>query len=234
MTKPEALPPNAAGVDVPFQRVSTFVRQVTHDVRNSLNAMELQAAYVLELVDDPEAVEEIRRLRTQIQQSARTLQALSAHFWLPQPSLIEYSAAIFAEDFRDRLAKKYPERAPCVQWTVEVGNESISTDIELIFAALAEVFSNAFHFSEKDGTITARAFSKNGQFVIELQESRSSAPESPEKWGAEPFVSTRRGAYGLGLFRTRMILAAHGGDLQYSYDPGSGLLTARISLPLAG
>ena len=46
MTKSDAAVQFSADLKVPFERIAKFVRQVTHDVRNGLNAMDLQAAYV--------------------------------------------------------------------------------------------------------------------------------------------------------------------------------------------
>jgi nitrogen fixation/metabolism regulation signal transduction histidine kinase len=221
-------------VMVPLDRVATFVRQVTHDIRNNLNSLDLQSAFVAEIVEDPEAVEEVRRIRAIVQQSAKALQALSANFWSAQPSPITYSAGIFVEDLRDRLVKQHPDQAPQVQWTVEIDEAaSIAIDIEMIFAAIAEVFKNSFQFREAGQPISARAFIEDGQFVLEVREAKTSVASAPEGWGREPFVSSRRGGYGLGLFRARRLLGLHGGRLEFVYDSGSALLLSRIFLPLA-
>ncbi len=225
-------PSSAAEILVPLSRVSAFVRLLTHDVRNNLNSMDLQAAFAAELITDPEAAEEVKRIRGLIHDSARALQALSGNFWTSSPSLIPYTASIFVEDLRDRLAKLHPEAAPQVEWTVALGEENILIDIEMIFSALAEIFKNAFQFREKGQGIAARVWVESGRFSFELREGKTSVPSAPESWGAEPFVSTRRGGYGLGLFRARALLAAHGGDLGFTFEPGSNLLLTRATLPV--
>ena len=40
-----------------------FVRQLSHDLRNHLNAVELQTAFLNELAETPELKEELQRLR---------------------------------------------------------------------------------------------------------------------------------------------------------------------------
>lgn len=231
MKPPESNSPEQ--LQVPFDRVATFIRQVTHDVRNNLNAMDLQAAYVVELVNDPEAVEEVRRIRSHIQQAAKQLQALSGNFWVAAPNLVTYSAKIFVEDLQDRLAKMHPDHAPKVNWTVNLGEKMVSLDLEMIFAAISEVFKNAFQFKEGDAPIEARVRDEEGKFVVELMEPKSTVPSDPERWGREPFLSSRRGAYGLGLYRARRIFAEHAGELRFSHDSGRNLLSSKIVLPFA-
>lgn len=233
MISPDPAGQFAGNVQIPFHRISSFVRQLSHDVRNGLNAIDLQAAYVAEICPDAESREELKRMRTQIQQSARALQAMSGNFWVSKPSFVTYSAAIFVEDFQDRLKKQYPEKAGLVAWNVSLKDEVISIDIEMIFSALSELFKNAFHFAEAGKKISASVFAENGRFVLELQEEKSELPEHPELWGCEPFVTTKRGGYGLGLFKARMILSVHSGDLEFSKETGRALLKSRISLPLA-
>jgi K+-sensing histidine kinase KdpD len=223
----------AGEIQVPFQRVAGFVRQVTHDVRNGFNAMDLQAAFLLELATDPESTEEIKRLRAQISQSANALKVLSANFALSPPNFIAYGAAIFIEDFRDRLLKLAPGKAAQVEWTVHLEQEEISIDIEMIFNALAEVFKNASQFAEPGSAIAARAFAENDRLILEISEGKAAVSGNPENWGREPFVSTRRGGYGLGLFRARMIISTHGGDIHFAHDAQRALLTTRITLPFA-
>ncbi len=225
--------PAANTILTPLPRVSGFIRQVTHDVRNGLNSIDLQAAYISELISDQETLEEMRRLRGIVQNTARQLQALSGNFWTPTPNFVTYNGRILVEDLQDRLAKNYPEPAKKVAWTVELQDEAVSVDIEMLFGALIRLFENAFQFAEADGTIAAHAFTEGDRFVLELEESKKTVPSDPEQWGREPFVSTRRGGYGLGLFRARGFMAVHSGELDIVHDSGSALLRTRVSLPLA-
>ena len=56
---------------VPLERVAKFIRQITHDVRNGLSAVDLEAAFIAELIADPEATEELRRLRGMVTATAK-------------------------------------------------------------------------------------------------------------------------------------------------------------------
>ncbi len=233
----ETAEPPAAEVTVPFERVGALVRQLTHDVRNGLNGMELQAAFVAELLRDPEdaadALLALQRLRTLIAEQGKMLQRCSARFHVPPPNFVTYPAKHFVEDFRARLAKTLPDFAPQVAWTEDLADEAIPVDVEMIFAALGEILQNAAHFQERGEPVAAHAKVDGEIFQIELREHRTALSSAPATWGREPLVSTRPGGYGLGIFHARRLLAAHGGGVEFTHDPASAQLTTRIFLPLA-
>jgi K+-sensing histidine kinase KdpD len=218
---------------VPLSRVATFVRQVTHDVRNNLNSMDLQAAYVTDLVTDPETTAELKRIRTLIQASARHLQALSANFQTATLNLVTYTAAILVEDLRDRMEKNFPADAPKIQWEVKLGEEAVEVDVEAFFGALMELFRNAFQFREEGKPIAATAARENASFVLTIEETKAAPATAPETWGTEPFLSSRRNGYGLGLFKARRAIKKHRGEITIFYDSTRAVLVTRVLLPLA-
>jgi signal transduction histidine kinase len=233
MTNPTQTKIPLDAVAVPFPRVTGLVRQLTHDVRNGLNNVDLQAAFLQEIVTDPQSLSEVKRLRGMVADAAKMLQGFSASFWLPEPNFVTYSAAIFIEDFKTRLAKILPEQAAEIRWTVKLKDESISVDIEMLFHGLAQFFKNAFHFREEQRPVEVHVSAGKGDLVIELIESKSSVPSEPDGWGSEPLISTRRGGFGMGLFYARQVLALHGGEVAAKFDPAAERLTTRLSLPLA-
>jgi signal transduction histidine kinase len=227
------LPPRKEALQVPFERVVSMVRHLTHDARNGLNSVDLQAAYVAELVDDDEASAEVAKLRAMISNTTKLFQSLSARFWVASPQFVTYSAPIFMEDFCDRLQRALPDQAEEIAWTLDIADISIRVDVEMIFSALSEFFRNAFDFREAGRKIAASAVTKDGHFLIELRESKTVLSSPVDQWGVEPLVSTRRAGYGLGLFHARQILALHGADLAFDHDSTAGRLTTRITFPIA-
>jgi nitrogen-specific signal transduction histidine kinase len=232
-TPPSNAAPSTEEVTVPFERVAGLVRHLTHDIRNGLNTLDLQASFLQELVNDPEASPEVKRIRSMISTTAKTLQNFSSTFWLGEMHPVTYSAEMLVEDFRARLVSVLPEQAKEITWTVELGKEAIAVDIELIFRAFSEFFKNAIHFRENEGAISVRVFAEKERFVLELRETKTEVSSQPESWGTEPLVSTRRGGFGMGLFHARRILTAHEGLAEIGFDSTAKLLTTRLSLPLA-
>src|SRR4029453_16554805 len=113
-------------LEIPFACVTKFVRQISHDVRNNLGSMDLQAAYALELVSDTEAITELRKLRGMITSTAKMLQLISRSFQVPKPELITIGAGILQDDFRERFTKLHPEEAARLQWQVELADEVVT------------------------------------------------------------------------------------------------------------
>jgi len=78
-------PVQPAEIQVSMPEVVKFVRQLAHDLRNHLNAAELQSAYLLEIAENDELRDEIKRLRAMVAQVGANLQELTAA--LSQPRL---------------------------------------------------------------------------------------------------------------------------------------------------
>ena len=233
MSKPVQTPEAREERMVPFERVTGLVRQLTHDVRNGLNNVDLQAALLQELVTDQQVVPEVKRLRAMVTETARMLQDFSRMYWMPELHPVTYSAAALVEDFQMRLEKALPALAPHLQWAVKLQDETIAVDLELIFRCLVEFFKNALHFREGSAPIVVNVTAQDGRMVMELREPKSAVAGEPDSWGTEPLVSHRRGGFGMGLFYARQVLALHGGELGQVFDRGEGQLVTRIVLPLA-
>jgi|SRR5581483_11681950 len=222
---------NSNDPTIPFSRLSAFVRQITHDVRNGLNAIDLEAAFVTELVTDTEARDELKKLRDMVSNVAKSMQQLSASVAEPKLNKANLGAREFAEALRDRVAEHLAEHTDKIAWNLEIGGESLDVDFEQMTSALLEIIRNAFQFRGDDVPVELRVFIKENTLVFEQREQKTSLPSDPGSWGVNPLLSTRRGGYGLGLFRARRIIEAHDGAVETCHD--GTLLTTRVALPLA-
>jgi len=216
---------------VPWRRVVAFNRQVSHDVRNVLNAVDLEAAFIAELNSDPEIAEELKKLRAMVVNLTKTLHEVSSYMGTFSMNPIELEASLLLRELRERLAKLHPKGMAEVAWNESLGTESVRVDVECISQALREIFENAFQFQEKGRPIAFTCRCEGARhLLLELREGKSS-PVPTEEWGT-PLFTTRRGGYGLGLFHASRVIAAHGGELKAVYDPGASALVTRVSLPL--
>ena len=210
-----------------------FVRQLGHDIRNNLNAVELQSAYLAELAQEGELKGEVQRLREMVSQIAIGLQKLTAGLAQTNPTVMAYSAADFVEDLKQKIAADFPNEASKVTWEAQLKDEQMQIDPLMVQQALLELFANAFQHERNVKAITAKAYIDKGRFVFELREPKARFEMSTENWGREPLRHLGQGRYGLGLNRARVITEAHGGNFGAKYDRESSTLVTKISLPVA-
>src|SRR6185369_15499452 len=103
---------------IPWARLATFIRQHTHDVRNHLNSLDLEASLLSELVSGDEAKATVDRMRRQIRNFANEMRTLSAKFAEPVPGRALVPASMLFLIWQDQAAGLDPK--PEVEWTQEV------------------------------------------------------------------------------------------------------------------
>ena len=218
---------------VPWTDVVRFVRQLSHDLRNHLNAAELQSAYIGEIAEGAELKTEINRLRETMSQLGAVLRSLSAGLGEIKPSLMPYGAAELVGDLRNTLSRDFPKESATITWSVQLGDGAFNIDPHLLLQAFTELFANAFQHERGEGAIVATAKIDNGHFVFTLCEPKAGFELSTVNWGREPLRKISQGHYGLGLNRARVIMEAHDGELRAQYDSAASTLITTIRLPLS-
>lgn len=217
--------------NISWRELTKFVGQLNHDLRNHLNAIELQAAFVSEICAEPEGKGEIKRLREMTGEMCAHLQHLSASLGRLQLNPMGYLAAEFVEDLRAKLRLEQPELAAAVEWKSSLGEEALEIDPYLLQEGFLELFSNATAHERGEGAIVFEA-RRNGEAVeFILREPKTKFERTTEDWGGHPLARIRSGHYGLGLFRARGIFEAHHGTLQAEFDPAISSLVTTVTLP---
>ena len=225
---------NQSDLTVSWDNVVRFVRQLSHDLRNDLNAAELQAAFLGELTsDNAELKEEVKRLREMIAKLASSLHGLSAALGQISANKMPYRASDFMEDLRARIAKDFSAESGAIKWEAQTGDALLEIDPQLLQQVFIELFTNAFQHERGKDSLSALAKIEHGNFVFTLREPKAGFQSSTENWGRQPLGKVRQGHYGLGLNRVRAILEAHGGDLRAQYDPTASALVSTITLRLS-
>jgi K+-sensing histidine kinase KdpD len=220
--------------NVAWSDVVRFIRQLSHDLRNHLNAIELQSAYVSELERDDELKSEIKRLREMISGLTSTLQSLSNAVSVVKPNPIAYPAADFVEDLRKKIDHDFSGEGTEITWNVQLGVATLNVDPQLLQETFTELFANAFRHNRGKGPLVATAKIDNDQFLFTLEEPTAQFELVTDNWGREPLRKIGQGHYGLGLNRVRAIVEAHGGELYAQHLPEHSTLITTLSLPLEG
>lgn len=221
----------ASDLRVPMPNVVQFVRQLSHDLRNQLNAAELQSAYMKEIAADAEMKEEVQRLRAILGEMSSALQKLSTSLIIPKLTEMPYEAAAFLEDLQHKARTQFADKANELEWQVQLSDEMISIDPQILQQAILELVGNAFQHGRGEGKIQIAARA-NGELRITITEPKSDFAESTGEWGRDPLGKVKHGHYGLGLHRARNIIEAHRGQLEAQHDSASGMLITQVVLPL--
>ena len=229
--------PSAASADsfnISWSDLVRFVRQLSHDLRNDLNAIELQSAYIGELTQDQELTNEIKRLREVVGGLNSTLQGLSRAVGDIKPNLIPYPTAEFLADMRTQIERNFPKENHEITWDVQDLEGTLNVDPQLFQEAFTELLANAFQHDRGKGAMVAKARIRDGRFLFTLREPKAAFSADTNNWGKEPLHDIRQRHYGLGLNRVRGIIKAHGGELQAEYDSKAATLMSTLALPLSG
>ena len=219
---------------VPWSDAIRFIAQLSHDLRNDLNAIELQSAYIEELGKSEEVRNEIKRLREMISRLASTLQRLSREVGEVKPNLIPYPASDFMQDLREKMDRDFPEESKEISWEIQLNDAMLKVDPQFFEEAFTEIFANAFRHDRGKGPLVARAKIDDNKFLFTLCEPKARFNLRTQNWGREPLRKMSQRHYGLGLNRVRGIVEAHGGELNAQYDPKVSALSTTVRLPLSG
>jgi light-regulated signal transduction histidine kinase (bacteriophytochrome) len=217
--------------DVAWADVVSFIRQLSHDLRNHLNAIELQSAYISELEKDEELKNEIKRLREMVSGMTSTLQLLSKAVSDVKPTPIPYPATDFMEDLRAKIDSDFSGKNAEIRWEIQLGNAVLNIDPQLLQEAFTELFANASRQDQRTSAVIATAKVEENGFVFTLKEQRARFDLPTKNWGREPLRKMSQGHYGLGLNRVRAIIEAHGGEMRAQYDSKNSVLVTRLTLP---
>ena len=226
LTAPGVMNKMDAPPDIPWKRVAEFVRQHTHDARNGLNSLDLETAFLKELLTDAEATESAGRIQKQLRSLAQQLRTLSNLFQDPQPLAAPIAAKVLLQIWREKHASM--PGSPDVRWVDDLGDEQVSMDVEMMARVFRELLTNAAAFS-KGALLTVTARAADGTVIFELKEPKNE-PLDTSSWG-QPLLTTRRGGYGLGLWTSHRMLQANGATLVQRYTPEDAALTSQIILP---
>jgi K+-sensing histidine kinase KdpD len=218
-------------LNVAWSDVVRFIRQLSHDLRNHLNAIELQSAYISELKGEDELKNEIKRLRGMTSGMTSALQSLSKAISDVKPNLIPYRATDLAEDLHKKIDRDFSGESAAITWNIPIGDAMLDVDPQLLQEAISELFANAFrHIRGKDNVVVTVKM-ESDQFLFTMEEPKARLEGITDNWG--PLRKVTPNHYGLGLHRVRAIIEAHGGKMHAHYDPNASMLITTLALPVS-
>ena len=217
---------------ISWPEVAKFIGQLNHDLRNHLNGIELQSAFLGEIVEDPEAKAEIKRLREMTGDLGAHLQKLSNTLGRIQPQIMPYPASDFVEDLRAKLTLAQPEQSASIEWNISLGKEMLEIDPQILSEAFVELLTNAESHGRGEGPLLFDAHANDSKVEFRLREPKITFDGGTDEWGTRPLQYIGKGGhYGLGLFRARSIFEAHNAQYRVHFDPAASILETNVSFP---
>lgn len=213
---------------VPINAVVAFLKHHLHDVRNDLNALNLEAMLLDVYVTDKDGVESVHRIQDLLHQSATRLGALSRKFSEVSPGSEPLSAQFVLTSWRDEWNSS--GAAPTIDWEPSSVQATVKADPVHLGEIFREWLSNVKQYASA-GAVISLAQNGEGEVVFSLVEQKAE-PVDPSQWGERPFVKPRRGSYGLGLWRVRNLVKANQGRWRQYYSPESSSLVTELRLPV--
>jgi signal transduction histidine kinase len=216
-------------LDLSWSHLAQFILHYTHDLRNDLNGLDLEAALLADFVPGGGATESLARIRAQIRGISTNLRGLAGKFTDPHPVCALYGARELFLIWQDQPAALPP--APAVQWSEAPGSGQVNVDA----AALADVFRELLANAQAFGTgapVFAAARVENRRVVFELREPKE-FPLETASWGRAPLASLRHGHYGLGLWVAQRTVTAMGGEVRRRFAPDAMQLITTLLFPIA-
>ena len=216
--------------------IGTTAAKFAHEVANPLNGMSLTAQRLERHLagqpcySDPAVqstlrhlTEEIRRLNGLLNDFRSLSRRHRYNFQLT--ALTAIAAEILAMEAENhagkgvRVEQHLPPDLPLIQ-----------ADRDRLKQALWNLCKNAVEAMPQGGTLTLHAHSSGADVILEIADTGAGIPPGVDIF--EPFTTTKLSGSGLGLVVVRQVVAAHGGNITYSSEPGKGT-TFRLVLPQA-
>ena len=218
--------------------VGKMAAMITHEVRNPLSSIGLNAELLEEELAALNAGAEARQLCAAIGREVDRLTAITEEYLtfarLPTPRLAAASVVALVDDLARFVKDDLATRGVELSVTHADGLPPARLDEGQIRQSLMNLVRNAAEAvsGRGGGHVWIRTTADAAGVVIEVADDGPGiAPELRDRL-FDPFVSTKDGGTGLGLALSHQIVRDHGGALTVTSPPGAGA-TFAIRLPRA-
>jgi signal transduction histidine kinase len=201
----------------------TLSAAIAHDIRNIVSALTLDLGAV-------EDVEATTALRTHLDRFNVLAHRLLSYAQPREAHMHPVSVAESLGRVSDLLRQHFRVAGISLETSVEDSLPDITADSARLDHLFVNLSLNAIQAMPRGGALQVRAFTVGDRVVVEIQDNGPGIAAEVLANAFEPFTTTRKGGFGLGLYSCRQIVADCGGELTVSSSPGQGA-TFRMEFP---
>src|SRR5450432_122981 len=225
-----------------YQRMSDFLRNLSHEIRQPLTIMRSETEQALRSSHvDSKYREALTSQLEQIDLLARTISGLME---LAQSENDVVALQCQSEDLSeliqaaiDGMRLKPNDRNIQISGTVQK-NITGQFDAAQIWRLILNLLDNAVKFNRMNGRVDVSLYAPDGLAILSISDTGSGIPKDEQAKVFERGYRTPSArcssvpGTGLGLHFARSIVHAHGGHIEFSSVPGEGTCF-RVTLPLS-
>lgn len=218
-----------------------LVAVVSHDLRNPLGVIQMQAAILLQAVGSG-SEDFSRRIQTSTEHIQRAVRRMNTLI-LDLLDLAKLEAGRFTlqcsrcqmNDLVEEslLILRPLAEAKRITLTADLRAAGVDADRDRIFQVLSNLVGNAIKFTPERGSISVRAETENAEVRVTVSDTGPGIPPDQLANVFDRYWQARRSDHegsGLGLFIAKGIVEAHGGRIWTEANAGTGA-TFKFVLP---
>ncbi len=182
---------------------------IAHEIRNPLNAISMAVQYMSELKEfQPELAEILKKEVSKLKELSTELFSLKEDLTL---SFSEFPLKDMIVEIESKFALKASQLGLNFRTFVRT-DVIIKADRKWLSRALENLLNNAFEAVQRDvGRVELIIERKNSSVVFSVRDNGKGLKEGEELLIFEPFYTTKKDGFGLGLYIVKKVAEAHGG-----------------------
>lgn len=210
-----------------FREISAFTSGVAHEIKNPLNSLSLLFE-LLRKQAPGELTEDIMLGKKEVQKIAGIIDQFSDSLKPINLQRERFQLEEAAGEAWEALLRNRVEKSVRLKMDVKEAVEMFA-DRRLMVQVFSNLLQNALE-ATGEGEIRMTAESRKRMVFIEVRDYGSGISNRDAPRIFDPFFSAKKQGMGIGLYLTKKIIEAHGGEISFSSRPGRGTCF-RITIP---
>lgn len=195
---------------------------VTHEIRNPLSSIGLNAEMLQDLVHEEDASSLCKAIVREVDRLSAITDEYLRFARLPRPVLDETNAGELLSAIASFMRRDVEAAKVTLELSIEPDLPAIHLDADQMRQAILNLVRNAKESMPQGGRIVLSARREGSSVVISVKDSGAGIPKESLERIFDPFFSTKLTGTGLGLALTQQIVAEHGGQLRVESAVGVG------------